>query len=219
LNQPQIESETQEPSKTSETPSTGETSPSLTAQPEGAGSELQSPEEPNYAQYKDDLILARREQAYRLRIVERRTYDEIATILQVSKWTAINDVRTITGIRIKALIHIDKELIAKHDEIYEGLLNKWLPVAMSEDEIVLDKDGRQVVDNRSLNAVDRVTKILGDQAKLHGLGQAGKAAGGAQEYGKAVGEHVLQAMQRLAQGRFVRAKTVEGRIVEDEQTY
>lgn len=159
---------------------------------------------------KKEALLDRREKVWQLRVVDRLPYREIARRLNTTVWTVHQDAKWLVNNRIKALEGKDKELIATQNEIFEALLNRWLPVAMSEGG---DSNDEQ------LAATDRIVKILSDQAKLFGFQTLPKAeAGVAKELGKGVAEGVIEAMARLAEKsrpRVIEAELVEQPMIEN----
>lgn len=145
----------------------------------------------------------RREKVWQLRVVERKTYRQIARELGITAFTAHQDAKWLSENRIRALEGKDKELIANQNEIYEALLNKWLPVALHGGEDIEDQ----------LYATDRVTKIMQDQAKLFGFHTLPKAQQGqAEALGKGIAEGVIEAMAKLADRS--RSRTIEAEIIE-----
>jgi hypothetical protein len=156
--------------------------------------------------------IERREKVWQLRVVERKTYRQIARELGITVFTAHQDAKFLTEHRIKALEGKDKELIVNQNEIYEALLNKWVPVAL---------DNTREVDDQ-LYATDRVTKILSDQAKLFGFHTLPRAERGqAEALGKGIAEGVIEAMANLAnrsKGKVIEAEVVEQPRIPDAQT-
>lgn len=165
----------------------------------------------SYKQAREATV-ERREKVWQLRVVERKTYREIARELGITVFTAHQDAKFLSENRIKALEGKDKELIVNQNEIYESLLNKWLPIALDTSEDMQDQ----------LYATDRVTKILSDQAKLFGFHTLPKAQGQAAEaLGKGFAEGVIEAMARVAEksrGRVIEAKVVEQPQIQDAET-
>jgi len=146
--------------------------------------------------------VARREAVWQLRVVERKTYREIAKELGITLYTAHSDAKWIAENRIKELEKKDKELVAQQGEIYEALLNKWLPIALSS-------SGNR---DEQLYATDRVARIMVDHAKLYGFQALPKPDGSAKELGKGIAEGVIEAMARLANKK---SSVVEAEIIEE----
>ena len=159
---------------------------------------------------KKEAQLDRREKVWQLRVVERKTYRDIARELGITVWTAHNDAKWLATNRIKALEGKDKELIVTQNEIYEQLLNKWLPVALEKNEDV----------ETQLYATDRVTKVLSEQAKLFGFHTLPKAQqGNAEALGKGIAEGVIEAMAKLAdRSKTVRAEVIDQPAIQDAET-
>lgn len=148
-----------------------------------------------------ELLLDRREKVWQLRVVERKTYRDIAKELGITVFTAYQDAKWLSEHRIKALEGKDKELIATQNEIYEALMNELLPIAL----------GAENLQDR-LYATDRVARLLQDQAKLFGFHTLPKATGEAQALGKGIGEGVIEAMARFAEKS--KPKVIEAKIVD-----
>jgi transposase len=168
-------------------------------------------------QSKKEERIERREQVWQMRVVDRLTYREIAKKLGITVWTAYQDAKWLADHRIKALEGKDKELIATQNEIYEALLNKWMPVALGEPTITEDGDSLEASHQEQMYATDRVTKILQDQAKLfgfHTLPRAGEG-GQAKELGAGIAEGVITAMAKLADAS--KDKVLEAEVVEVPQ--
>jgi hypothetical protein len=147
--------------------------------------------------FKEEEREERRNKVWKMTVVDRMTQREIAKELGVSVFTVNQDCQWVQKSRVKSLAEADRSFVIKQDEIYESLLTKWLPVALRE----------QDEQASSYLATDKVARILGDQAKLHGFGQAGKVS--PKEVGKEMGEYVLKAMQSLAH-----RNVIEGEIVQ-----
>jgi DNA-binding CsgD family transcriptional regulator len=148
-------------------------------------------------QYSEQQREERRNKVWKMSIVDRMTQREIAKEIGMSVFTVNQDLKWVETNRVKSLAEADRGFVVKQDEIYESLLTKWLPVALRE----LDTS------DESYMATDKVARILGDQAKLHGFGQAGKVS--SKEVGKEMGEYVLKAMQSL-----VNRNVIEGELVQ-----
>ena len=148
-----------------------------------------------------------------MRVVDRKTYRDIAKELGITVYTAWQDAKWLADNRIKALEGKDKELIATQNEIYENLLNRWLPVAMGRVEGTESEE--------QLYATDRVARLLTDQAKLFGFHTLPKATGEAKELGKGIAEGVIEAMARLAsksQRNVIQAEVVDSPRIQDAET-
>ena len=154
----------------------------------------------------------RREKVWQMRVVERKTYRQIARELGTTVFTAHDDAKWVAQHRVKALEGKDRELVANQNEIYEELLNKWLPLALSNvDEI-----------ETQLYATDRVTKILSEQAKLFGFHTLPRAQQGqAEALGKGMMHGVIEAMAQFAEkskgGKVIDAEVIEQPKLEDAE--
>ncbi len=169
---------------------------------------------------KKEAQLERREKVWQLRVVDRLTYREIAKKLGITVWTAHSDAKWLSDHRIKALEGKDKELIATQNEIYEALLNKWIPVALGEPPITETDGDLEVSYEDQLYATDRVTKVLSEQAKLFGFHTLPKAQqGNAEALGKGIAEGVIEAMAKLAdRSKVVRAEVIDNPAIQDAQS-
>ena len=154
-----------------------------------------------------EALQERREKVWELRVVDRRSYRDIAKALGINVSTVHADAKWLSEHRIKALEGKDKQLIVTQNEIYEAMLNELLPIALGSGQLQ-DK----------LYAADRVARILSDQAKLFGFHQLPKASGEAKELGKGLAEGVIEAMSRIAiksQRNVVEAELIDQPKIED----
>lgn len=153
---------------------------------------------------KEEIML-RREESFRLRVVERKDYREIAKLLGISYGQANKDCMWVLEQKKKGLIERDEAIRAQHDLIYKSLLDKWLPLALRNQD---------QADQEGSIATDKVTKILVDQAKLHGFSTPIRDTPAA-EVGKQIGIGIIETMARLAQkGKPIEASVVEDAVIE-----
>ncbi len=152
---------------------------------------------------KEDIML-RREESMRLRVVERMDYREIAAKLGISYGQACKDCQWVLDQKKKGLIERDEAIRHHHDLIYKAILDKYLPIAVAD----------RTIDQESLAATGIVTKVLVDQAKLHGFTVPVKETPAA-EVGKQIGIGIIETMARLAQkGKPLEAHVVEEAVIE-----
>jgi hypothetical protein len=148
--------------------------------------------------FKEEEREERRNRVWKMSVVDRMSQRAIAKALDVSVHTVNQDVKWVAKTRVKNMAEADRAFVVEQDEIYGALLTKWLPLALREGEE--DRDDEFV-------ATDKVARILSDQAKLHGFGQAGKVS--PKEAGEVMGEYVLKAMQSLAHRNVIEGELVQ----------
>jgi hypothetical protein len=205
--------------QTSEQQLTTQTQPTLQENKDGDGSSLPESAVEKYdkASLEEDLRIERREKVWNLRIVERKSVREIAEQLNVGRDVVSRDIRYIEEQRIQALKNKDLSFVTHQDAVYEALLSKWLPEAIKEEgHYVLAEDGQTPIwtDDPALRATDRVVKVLTEQAKLHGFGLGDKGAS-PKELGKEIGIQIMDAMTKLAQGKY-RGNVIEGEVITNQ---
>jgi hypothetical protein len=169
-----------------------------------------------FNQSKKEALLARREKVWQLRVIDRLPYREIAKRLNTTVYTVHMDAKWISDNIVKNLKGKQESLVATQNEIYEALLNKWLPVALGSPSGVYDKDGEPVGVSHEdqLAATDRIVKVLQDQAKLFGFNTLPKSTGEARELGHGIAEGVIEAMARFA-GK-TQAKVIEAQVIDEQ---
>ncbi len=145
------------------------------------------------------------DQAWELRVVGRLSYRQIAQKLNISTFTAHSYVKELAKTRSNELREKNKTIVCKQDTIYEALLDKWIKIALDEETDT----------TMALYATDRITKVLVDQAKLHGFHMI-KDTTIPTGLGKEVGIAVIEAMARLAQKQ--PKKVVEAEVITPEIT-
>jgi hypothetical protein len=150
-----------------------------------------------------------------MRVIQRKSYAEIAKQEGVSIFTVSQDIVRFKRRSAERNKERSDELIAEQDAVYQALLDKWLPIAVAPAHLIIDHEGEEidaeVNDEQAMYATDRVLRVLGDQAKLHGFVQSVKQGKAAEEMGKAFGDKVMQAMMALAKGSY--GKVLEAEIV------
>lgn len=142
------------------------------------------------------------ETAWNLRVIQRYSYRRIAAVLHLSTFAVHSLVKELAKTRAGDIQAKNKDLQCKQNEIYEALLDRWLPVALDKSE------SRE---QSAMAATDRVTKVLLDQAKLHGFHMI-KDTTIPSNFGKEIGIAVIEAMGRLAS----KQKVIEAEVVTPE---
>ncbi len=151
----------------------------------------------HHGKTKEEIIV-RREESFRLRVIERLDYRAIGIKMGIAAGTAKKDCDWVLDQKKKGLIERDEEIRSKETHIYEALLDRWLPLAIQRGE-----------DQLAAVATDKVTKILVDMARLHGFASPQREAP-ASEMGKQIGISIIETMAKLAQsGKPIKAELVE----------
>lgn len=153
-------------------------------------------------------ILDRQEQAFSMRL-EGKTMTTIARELGVAVSTIHGDLQTIAKMKYQGLIEKDQNLLLEQNAYYDALLERWLPLAMSEDLNV----GETRKNNRgeeydvalepwkaSGEATDKVLKILEGKSKINGLAPQ-KTDRTPEEVGTSVALAVMEAFRKLSSPR------------------
>ena len=192
----------QETSSTSEELSTSSTTPTPDNREveasEETSLELPPPKESKFdpTRWDEEQRQKRRDQVWRMTVVDRMTQADICKALGISNYTVHQDLKWVRKQRVKTLEEADRDFVVEQDQIYDSLLDKWLPIALRADD---DSEA-------SFTATDKVTTVLANQAKLHGFGAAGKVS--PKQAGEVMGEFVLKAMRQIAHGKVIEAEVV-----------
>jgi hypothetical protein len=193
----------QETSTTSEEPSTSSITPTPESREaevsEETSLELPPPKDNKFdpTRWNEEQRQKRRDQVWRMTVVDRMTQAEICKALGISSYTIYQDLKWVRKQRVKTLEEADKDFVVEQDQIYDSLLDKWLPIALRTDD---DSEA-------SFTATDKVTTVLANQAKLHGFGAAGKVS--AKQAGEVMGDFVLKAMRQIAHGNVIQAEVID----------
>jgi hypothetical protein len=156
--------------------------------------------------WKEEEREERRNNVWKLSIVDRMSQRDIAKQLGVSVYTVNQDIKWVAKTRVKNMAEADRAFVVEQDSIYGALLTKWLSIALAEGD----------TSPASHKATDHVARILGDQAKLHGFGQAGKVS--PKEAGEVMGEYVLKAMQAMAHGNVIEGEIIQPALKDATQS-
>lgn len=189
-------SEEQSTSLTTPTPDNPEAEPS-----EEQSLELPPPKENKFDPHRwnEEQRNERRQKVWKMAVVDRMSQREICKALGISNYTVHQDLTWVRSQRVKSLEEADRDFVVEQDQIYDALLDKWLPIALREDDTT----------ESSFTATDKVTTVLSNQAKLHGFGAAGKVS--PKQAGEVMGEFVLKAMRQIAHG----GKVIEAEVVNE----
>lgn len=174
----------------------------------------------------EEEILVRREKAFELRLAGK-TMETIGKELGVSTTTIHHDLKAIAKMKYEGLIEQDQLLILTHNRQYDALKERLLEHALTPDlnigEVRQNRRGEDYDVSlasweASYAAIDRLLKVMADQAKLNGL-MTPVAIRGAndrtpEEVGTAVALSVMEGMRRLAE----RNQPLRAEIIDEPRT-
>lgn len=153
-----------------------------------------------------EAIIQRQEKAFDLR-TKGRTLQSISQELGVAIGTVHNDLKVIARLKYEGLIEKDQNLLLEQNSYYDALLERWLPLAVSEDLNVGEKRINQREEEYDVSlsdweasaaATDRVIKIMEAKAKINGLVST-KTDRTPEEVGASVALSVMEAFRRISQ--------------------
>lgn len=129
----------------------------------------------------DEQLLARREQAFNLRIDEGLSYREIAEKMGTDKSTANKDCKVIAKMKFEGMIQRDNMVMFEHEAHYDRLLTMWAPLLqpLIEGKLIVgdtkyDRKGQAydiTIPNyeSAKTATEMILKAMSQREKLHGF--------------------------------------------------
>ena len=154
----------------------------------------------------------RREQVWKLIVIDRQSYRDAGKQLGVSEHTVSQDMRRMMAQSNDP--ELSQKVIAHQHAIYEALIDKWLPVALDREPAGDSPETRLAFAEMSATATDKVARILADQARLHGLGQTNTKLGpSAAELGEQFGKRMADVMLQVANKGQNKEAVVEAELV------
>lgn len=173
-----------------------------------------------------EALTERREKAYELRVIGRKSFRDIAAETGVSVATAKEDCDWITKMKVKGMIERDETMRVEANHIYNTVLSRWLPLVMDDGFVVQGikegKDGPKIIHldkwDAASTATDKILKVLDQQSKLNGFYATKNDLKTPREFGQemalgvmALG--VMEAMKNLAGGTMKKAIVVDAQLI------
>lgn len=162
-----------------------------------------------------EALLKRRQEIFDMR-AEGKSYKTISRATGLSFSTISEDLAIIAKMKYQGLIETSEALLQEQNTYYDALLEKWLPLAVSEDLSVGEtrENKRGEVFDVSLPvwessgiATDKVLKILEQKAKVNGLMARHEKT--PEEVGTNIAIGVIDAFRKLSQPAPIQAVIIE----------
>lgn len=147
------------------------------------------------------------------------THTSIAKELGVSQTTVATDLRQIAKMKYLGLIEKDEVLLAEQDQYIDQMIERWLPLAVSENLNIGETRTNKRGDSYDIvleawkasgEATDKMIKLIELKTKLHGLINP-VTHKSPEEIGTSVAMGVLAAFQKAwpKQERVIEAEIIE----------